>query len=329
MKTKNFNLNELQAAAEILRAGELVAFPTETVYGLGADATSDSACAKIYAAKGRPSDNPFIVHVVDLAAAEKIADVTPIARKIFDAFAPGPITVVMKRRNIICDTAAAGLDTIGVRIPSHPVAQEFLRLCNVPVAAPSANISGRLSPTNADMVLRDMDGRISGIVDSDGVDVGLESTVVSVVDDKIKLLRAGAVSLEQLEELLGTPIEIADEVKDGEVMRSPGQKYQHYMPAVPLFLTEDENFEIDDEKIGVMGLTRQFNNLEEYAKGLYSTMDEMGRGGYVKIIAVLPPNVGIGRAIRNRLLRAAAGKFYKPSDADTDNILFSKGCSVL
>ena len=361
-QTKHFNINNLAEAAEILRNGGLIAFPTETVYGLGADATNDAACNAIYVAKGRPNDNPFIVHVCSISEIEQIALVCPLARKLFETFSPGPITVVMKRKSSICATASAGLDSIGVRIPSHPVAQDFLKLCDVPVAAPSANISGQISPTTADMVLRDLSGRIDGIIKSDDIECGLESTVVSVLDGKVQLLRSGAISLEQLEDCLQCEVEVADELKAGEIMRSPGQKYKHYSPAIPLELIDDIDADTRwrglvvraekyiNEKIGILMLhstfgggstsvglfqqvapvvagktckdsraevqpplnttpnnldIRTFENVKDYARELYQTMDEMGRNGCTRIIAVLPPNIGIGRAIRNRLMRAA------------------------
>jgi L-threonylcarbamoyladenylate synthase len=306
--TKVFDTTNLAEAADILRSGGLVAFPTETVYGLGADATNDAACKAVYVAKGRPNDNPFIVHVCDLANVEKVAEVCSLARTLFENFSPGPIAVVMKRKPTISSIASAGLDSVGVRIPSHPVAQDFLKLCKVPVAAPSANTSGTLSPTTADMVLRDLSGRIDGVVKSDNIDCGLESTVVSVLDGNVRLLRSGAISLEQLEDCLEQKVEVADELRAGETVRSPGQKYKHYSPKVPLELVEfsDGNLQnlrekYSNEKVGILC----FENLDDYARELYHTMDEMGRNGCERIIAVLPPNTGIGRAIRNRLIRAS------------------------
>ena len=259
--TKIFDTTDLKLAAEILQNGGLVAFPTETVYGLGADATNETACQAIYVAKNRPNDNPFIVHVCDIASIEQIALVCPLARKLFETFSPGPITVVMKRKSLVCTTASADLDSIGVRIPSHSVALEFLKLCGVPVAAPSANTSGQLSPTTADMVLRDLSGRIDAILKSDDIECGLESTVVSVLDGKVRLLRSGAISLEQLEDCLQCEVEVADELKTGEIMRSPGQKYKHYSPAVPLEIVDaidmDSIEKYADEKIGMLTLDNQ------------------------------------------------------------------------
>ena len=318
-------IQDLASASKIIRNGGLVAFPTETVYGLGADATNEMASRKIYEAKGRPSDNPFIVHVYDLAEAEKVAYLCPISKKIFEAFSPGPITVVVEKKPIICDTATAGLSSVGVRIPSHPVAREFLKLCGVPVAAPSANISGKLSPTTAQMVLQDLDGRIDGIIVSDDVECGLESTVVGVVNGEVKLLRTGSVSLEQLEHCLGQKVIISDHVKADEQPTSPGQKHKHYQPEIPLSLVENVK-DIPSpapstgsgsagERVGVMTMENfdapnwdihLFKTSEDYARNLYRTMDEMTKNKCERIIAVLPPETGVGRAIRNRLQRAAS-----------------------
>ncbi|MCL2413101.1 MAG: L-threonylcarbamoyladenylate synthase, partial [Bacteroidales bacterium] len=307
-------------------------FPTETVYGLGADATNEMASRKIYEAKGRPSDNPFIIHVSDISEVEKVAHLCPISRKIFETFSPGPITVVMKKKPIICSTATAGLDSVGVRIPSHRVAREFLRACNIPIAAPSANISGKLSPTTADMVFRDLNGKIDGIVASDDIECGLESTVVGVFDGEIKLFRTGSISIEQLESCLGQKIIVSDSVKENESPQSPGQKHKHYQPEIPLILVENVSEILSpspvpstgsgnvgyavQERIGVMTLQNfdapenwqiyLFKNAEDYAQKLYRTMDEMAQNGCVRIIAVLPPEIGVGHAIRNRLTRAAS-----------------------
>jgi L-threonylcarbamoyladenylate synthase len=309
-------IQDLANAAKIIRNGGLVAFPTETVYGLGADATNEMASRKIYEAKGRPSDNPFIVHVYDIAEAEKVAYLCPISKKIFETFSPGPITVVVQKKSIICDTATAGLNSVGVRIPSHPVAREFLKLCGVPVAAPSANISGKLSPTTAQMVLQDLDGRIDGSVVSDDIECGLESTVVGVVNGQVKLLRTGSVSLEQLEQCLGQKVTVSDHVKADEQPTSPGQKHKHYQPEIPLSLVENvTEIQLSSERVGVMTMQNfdapnwdihLFQTAEDYARNLYRTMDEMTKNKCERIIAVLPPETGVGRAIRNRLQRAAS-----------------------
>ena len=310
-------IQDLTNAAKIIRDGGLVAFPTETVYGLGADATNEMASRKIYEAKGRPSDNPFIVHVYDIAEAEKVAYLCPISKQIFETFSPGPITVVVQKKPIICDTATAGLNSVGVRIPSHPVAREFLKLCGVPVAAPSANISGKLSPTTAQMVLQDLDGRIDGIIVSDDIECGLESTVVGVVNGEVKLLRTGSVSLEQLEQCLGQKVTVSDHVKADEQPTSPGQKHKHYQPEIPLSLVENvKEISLTSERVGVMTMqnfdapkhwdVHLFKTSEDYARNLYRTMDEMTKNKCERIIAVLPPETGVGRAIRNRLQRAAS-----------------------
>ncbi|MCL2416332.1 MAG: L-threonylcarbamoyladenylate synthase [Bacteroidales bacterium] len=346
-ETKRYTPDELSDAAKVIHNSGLIAFPTETVYGLGADATSETASRKIYLAKGRPSDNPFIVHVCDIEAIEEVAYLCPISKKIFETFSPGPITVVLKKKSIICDTATAGLDSVGVRIPSHPVAREFLKACGIPVAAPSANISGKLSPTTADMVLRDLNGRIDGIIESDDIECGLESTVVGVFDGEVKLFRTGSISIEQLEECLGQKITVSDRVNENEAPQSPGQKHKHYQPEIPLTLVEQVSEispaggrkgsgigtdyksapaeiktagadlqSVPCQRIGVMTLqnfdapehwdVRLFKDTADYAQNLYRTMHEMAQNGCVRIIAVLPPDTGVGRAIRNRLMRAAS-----------------------
>ena len=314
--TQIFDINSLTKAADIIRSGGLIAFPTETIYGLGADATNPVACAEIYAVKGRPSDNPLIVHVPNLAMAEEIAVVCPTARKLFNAFSPGPITIVMKCKQ----PSINGRDDVAIRIPKHPVAQKFLELCGVPIAAPSANISGKLSPTTADMVARDLSGYIDGIIKSDDIECGLESTVVSVLDNTVKLLRAGTISLEQIEQCQQQTIVVADAPKEGEHVLSPGQKYKHYSPPVPLVCVESLDTSLietyKDSKIGLLCMqdyenistnwdVRIFKNLSDYAKNLYRVMDEMGRNGCEKIIAVLPSDFGIGRAIRDRLIKGS------------------------
>ena len=266
--TRVFNTNELGAAADVIRSGGLVAFPTETIYGLGADATNPHACTEIYAVKGRPSDNPLIVHVHDISAADKIAVVCPLARKLFETFSPGPLTIVMPCR----PPSINGRTDVAVRIPRHPAARKFLELCGVPVAAPSANISGKLSPTTADMVLRDMDGRIDGVIKSDDIECGLESTVVSVLDGRVQLLRAGTISLEQIEECIGGAVTVATAPKAGERVLSPGQKYKHYSPSVPLEIIDNVNTLstiVDNHKndrIGILAMSNILDNHEHESR---------------------------------------------------------------
>ncbi len=229
--------------ASLLASGELVAFPTETVYGLGADATDAQAVARIFKAKGRPSDNPLIVHVSQISDIPPLVkEITPIAEALMQAFMPGPITLVMKKSERIPDLVSAGLSTVGIRVPSHPSAQKLIRLSGVPVAAPSANLSGSPSPTRAAHVEKDMKGRIPCIVDGGPCEVGLESTVVDVTGSWPVVLRPGAVTMSMLEAALqkagfqipGKPMASHEHAEAGETPRAPGMKYRHYAPKAPL-----------------------------------------------------------------------------------------------
>ena len=222
----------LKEAAEHLRNGEVVGFPTETVYGLGCDARNGEAVKKVFEAKGRPADNPLICHIGDKEQiGDIVSEITPLAQKLIDSFMPGPITVVMKKSDSISDQTTAGLDTVGVRMPSHPVANKFLRYCGVPVAAPSANLSGRPSPTGARSVLEDMDGYIYAVIDGGDSEFGLESTVVDCTGETPVILRPGAVTKADIDSVLQSGETVmAGMLNDKETPRSPGMKYRHYAP---------------------------------------------------------------------------------------------------
>ena len=222
----------IKDAAEHLRNGEVIGFPTETVYGLGCDAGNGEAVRKVFEAKGRPADNPLICHIGDKEQIKSIVSgITPLAQKLIDSFMPGPITLVMKKSDSVSDQTTAGLDTVGVRMPSHPVANKFLRYCGVPVAAPSANLSGRPSPTGARSVLEDMDGYIYAIIDGGDSEFGLESTVVDCTGNDPVILRPGAVTKADIDLVLqnGEAV-MAGSLKGEETPRSPGMKYRHYAP---------------------------------------------------------------------------------------------------
>ncbi|MBO4638090.1 MAG: threonylcarbamoyl-AMP synthase [Clostridiales bacterium] len=238
-------------AARALRDGEVVAFPTETVYGLGADATNPEAVKKIFKAKGRPSDNPLIVHISDISEAEKIASgITPLARKLMDAFMPGPITVIVRKDpSVIPDAVSAGLDTVGIRMPSDPICRKFLRLCRTPVAAPSANLSGSPSPTKASHVIDDMNGRVYGIINGNDCLVGLESTVVDATGEIPVILRPGAVTSEMIREATGTDPESAAALKEGQTPRAPGMKYRHYAPSADTVIVPVPKIVLDSDPV--------------------------------------------------------------------------------
>ncbi|MGB8182242.1 MAG: L-threonylcarbamoyladenylate synthase [Stellaceae bacterium] len=305
---------QIDRAASLLRDGALIAFPTETVYGLGADATSDSAVAAIFAAKGRPTFNPLIVHVTDLAAAEKLADFDSRARDLARRFWPGPLTLVLKRSAAcpISFLASAGLETVALRAPAHPLAQALLHAAGRPVAAPSANRSGHVSPTTADHVLDELNGRIAAVLDGGPCRVGIESTVIDLSEPTPALLRPGGVTREQLEVVLGR---LADTGNSG-APRSPGMLERHYAPARPLRLvattvTPDEALLAFGAPLPGAAATVNLSptrDLTEAAANLFAALRKLDQPRF-KAIAVMPiPETGLGAAINDRLRRAARGR---------------------
>jgi L-threonylcarbamoyladenylate synthase len=300
----------LAEAARLLAKGELVAFPTETVYGLGGDARSDHAVARIFQAKGRPSFNPLIVHLPDLAAVDRIAILGPKARDLAQAFWPGPLTLVLPLRDDagISPLVSAGLPTVAVRIPAHPLAQRLLRAFGGPIAAPSANPSGRVSPTRADHVLEGLSGRIAAVLDGGPCAVGLESTIV-LADPEPVLLRPGGLPVEVLEAALGTRLAMGG---DAGKPTSPGQLASHYAPDAALRL--NATAAAPDEVLVGFGpvkgtLTLSENgDLVEAAARLFHALREADRiagpGGRIAFAPI--PETGLGRAINDRLRRAAA-----------------------
>lgn len=297
-------------AADLLRQGELVAFPTETVYGLGGDARSDRAVAGIFAAKGRPSFNPLIVHLPDLAAAEAIAEFGPRARDLAAAFWPGPLTLVLPLRADarISPLVTAGLPTVAIRVPAHPLAQRLLRAFGGPVAAPSANPSGRVSPTRAEHVLDGLSGRIAAVLDGGRCAVGLESTILLADPDPI-LLRPGGLPVEALEAALGTRLASA---APAAKPTAPGQLASHYAPDAAVRL--DATSARDGEVLVGFGAVKgsltlsDTGDLVEAAARLFQTLRKADRlagpGGRIAFAPV--PDTGLGRAINDRLRRAAA-----------------------
>lgn len=237
MQTKllNFTDEHLQLAGELIRQGKLVAFPTETVYGLGANAFDEQAILSTFTAKGRPSDNPLIVHIYDKSQVWQIArEVSPDAQKIIDQIMPASITIVLPKRANVSDAITAGLDTVAIRMPKSAEARKFLEACQVPVTAPSANTSSRPSPTTWQRVAEDMDGKISAILCGETCQVGIESTVLDLTHNEPLILRPGVVTPEQIESVLGKPVRVLTNPK--EKVNSPGVKYKHYAPKVPMAL---------------------------------------------------------------------------------------------
>lgn len=241
METKiGKNREDIALGAELIRRGELVAFPTETVYGLGGNALDKDASKKIYAVKGRPSDNPLIVHLTEWEQVKNVAYPTAEAKALFDAFCPGPLTMILKKLPIVPDETTGGRNTVALRFPSHPVARELIALSGVPIAAPSANVSKHVSPTSASHVFDDLDGRIPLILDGGNSEVGIESTIVDLTAETPTVLRPGAITKEMIESVLGKAQNFSGEIKEA---LAPGMKYKHYSPRVPCYLSAKERIE--------------------------------------------------------------------------------------
>jgi L-threonylcarbamoyladenylate synthase len=308
-------------AAALLRAGELVAFPTETVYGLGGDATNPAAVAGIYAAKGRPQFNPLIAHVSDVPTARQQGRFDPAAEVLAAAFWPGPLTLVLPRlpTSTVCDLATAGLATVALRVPAHAVARQLLAAVGRPIAGPSANRSGRVSPTTAEHVLGDLDGRIAAVLDGGPTTVGVESTIVACLGGPPLLLRPGGVSREELARVLGGPVETPTPASGTEDRPlAPGMLASHYAPRarVRLNATEIEDGEavllfgqVAPERIEKASAAVQLSaggDTIEAAARLFAALRQLDATG-VDSIAVAPiPDTGLGEAINDRLRRAAA-----------------------
>ena len=321
----------IDQAAQLLRRGEIFALPTETVYGIAADARQGAAVRKIFEAKGRPQDNPLIVHVAGPEMLPGlVAEVPERAQLLISAFCPGPLTIIVPRGPEVADECCAGLDTVGIRMPSHPVAREVIRRSGCAFAAPSANLSGRPSPTNAQDVLADMDGRLPLILDGGECAVGVESTVVSVVGPKPTLFRPGHITLEDLERALGEEVEVSaailEKLPEGAVVRSPGMKYKHYAPKADITILDgsfeqfrayvqahaDQNpsclcFTGEASQLGVpcVEYGREGDGADQ-AKHLFRSLRALDEQGDGVVYARCPGRDGLSMAVYNRLVRAAA-----------------------
>jgi L-threonylcarbamoyladenylate synthase len=301
-------------AAEFIKRGRVVAFPTETVYGLGANVFDAPAVAKIFAAKRRPADNPLIAHVGNLAQIKLLAaEITPPAQKFIDAFFPAPLTLVLPKSKEVPLIATANLETIGVRMPKNALAQEFLRHCGVPVVAPSANLSGRPSPTGWQAVLEDLNGRIDCILQGEATEIGLESTVVDCTSDIPLVLRSGAISLEDLQKIV--PETEIYHVKENETVKSPGLKHRHYSPRARVVLVPGPGFRVPSPGayIGLTPRAEKFKlmkicaSVEEYAHEVFAFFRDCDHAGIKTIYCEIVPEKGIGLALMDRLRRAAEG----------------------
>lgn len=318
-------------AARLLQSGGIVAIPTETVYGIAASALDGAAVKKIFAAKGRPQDNPLIVHIDRMEMLDGLVSAVPeSAKKLAAAFWPGPLTVILPRGPKVADEVCAGLDTVAVRMPSHPVARAVIAASGLPLAAPSANLSGSPSPTTAHYVMEDMDGRLPLILDGGECQVGVESTVVSLAGAQPVLLRPGYITQEQLETALGETVllsgAILERLKEGETARSPGMKYKHYAPKAQVTIVKGSfqaycRYVQSHAGQGVFGLCFAGEGARlpvpcvEYgaegsgadqAKHLFTALRQLDERGAEQVFARCPATTGVSLAVYNRLLRAAA-----------------------
>jgi len=324
------NIEEIGRVAEILKKGGIAVIPTETVYGLAADATNSTAVAKIFKAKGRPQDNPLIVHISSVEMLEEIVSEVPEkARALAVRFWPGPLTIIMPRGEKIPPEVSAGLNTVAVRFPKHPVARAIIEETGTPLAAPSANISGSPSPTKPEHCIADLEGKVDAIVISTDCEVGVESTVISLVGETPRLLRPGAVTVEQMREIIGE-IEIDSAVtaepQKGKPVASPGMKYKHYSPKTGVILVRGSKeqyrefvnskagesavalcFEEDSEGIQIPKVTYGKSSDElSLANGIFSALRKLDDMNVEVAFAHSPELSGVGLAVYNRLIRAAA-----------------------
>lgn len=338
---------QLDHAAGVLKAGGLVAFPTETVYGLGANALDTKAVEGIYKAKGRPSDNPLIVHIAEIKALEHLVNTIPVtAHRLIKAYWPGPLTLVMPKSDKVPSIITAGLDTVAVRMPSHPIALALIKKTGLPVAAPSANSSGRPSPTLAKHVIEDLTGKVDIIIDGGSAKVGMESTVLDITVEPPMILRPGGITREQLQQLLGavgTDPALSASLEGTTPPRSPGMKYRHYAPKAALLLVQGPHdrvvFEIgrraelyikEGTNIGILTTNEtaalyepslytscRFLSLgsrqkpESLASNLFRCLREFDEKAVEVILAETPETDGIGMAVMNRLIKAADGSIIQ------------------
>ena len=327
--TENTKEN-IEKAAEIIRRGGLLGIPTETVYGLGANALNADACRRIYEAKGRPQDNPLIIHVPDASWLARYCEKVPeSAYRLAEAFWPGPLTMILPKKEIVPYRTTGGLETVGVRCPNHPVTLAVIAAADVPIAAPSGNTSGRPSPTSAADMLEDMDGKIDGIFDGGPCGVGVESTIIDLTCQPPRLLRAGGLPLEELERVLGTVLVdkcITQLMTDGERPRAPGMKYRHYAPKAPVTVVTGDGKKSAayiaahaPKGAGVICFSEfraQFpgcvvhelgpeGDKSEQARRVFDALREFDATDVTEIFAQCPDDAGLGLAIGNRLKKAA------------------------
>lgn len=320
--SKDPRIEDIFLAADIVKKGGVVAFPTETVYGLGADALDPIAVARIFEIKKRPSFDPVIVHIDSIAAIDEISSsFNRRAEILAEAFWPGPLTMVLPKSEIIPGIVTSGLDTVAVRMPSHPVARELIKATGGPIAAPSANPFGYISPTTAEHVIDQIGSEVDLILDGGSCPVGVESTVLDLSGDEVTLLRPGGLSLEEIESMVG---DVKTQIIESEKQHSPGQLPSHYAPRTPVRILEEDSFKpVSSEKAGLLAFTSPEEDLSQYqqvevlssignlceaAANLFSSLHRLDSAGLDVIYVRALPEVGLGRAIMDRLNRAAGTK---------------------
>lgn len=331
----NIDKSEIKKQAELLKKGKTVIFPTETVYGLGANALDEDAVKKIYEAKGRPSDNPLIVHIYNKEEVYNLAkNINEKAKIIMEYFWPGPITVILNKKDIVPYKTSGGLETVAIRMPSHSIAREIIKQAGVPIAAPSANISGRPSPTKADHVYEEMNGRVSGIVLGGDCNFGLESTVLDVTTETPMILRPGSITKEELEKVIGEVLVDPSLARkeDNDKAKAPGMKYTHYSPDADVYIVSGNENDIIEKinslveeneengiRTGVMCLEKNKdkykgevlslgNTLEEVGCNLFHALRQMDKMNIDVVYSEEFSTYGVGQAIMNRLLKSAGYK---------------------
>lgn len=333
-ETKNYE--EIKQASEAIKQGKLVLFPTETVYGIGANALDENAVKKIYEAKGRASDNPLIAHISNLEMLKKLVkEVGDIEKKLIDAFWPGPLTIILNKTEIVPKIITAGLETVAIRMPSNEIARKLIEYSETPIAAPSANISGKPSGTLVEDILQELDGKVEYIIDGGKVDIGVESTVVRVIENKVHILRPGKITKEEIEKL-GLEVEIEKQILgkyvEGEKVLSPGIKYKHYSPDTKCVLVYSRDNQKMVDKINEIAQkqksiilcrtanTAKYNNeiklamgdsLEEICNNIFTLLRKVDKYEVDLVIIEGVEKEGLGLAIMNRLLRACAHNYIE------------------
>ena len=341
LNTEELDVDILIEAGKKLAKGELVAFPTETVYGLGADGLNESAVKNIFVAKGRPQDNPLILHISSIDMLDELVEkVSKDALKLIDAFWPGPLTLIFKKSELVPDIITGGLDTVAIRMPDNKIALELISNANTPISAPSANTSGRPSPTAANHVLKDLEGKIDMILDGGSTGIGLESTVIDMSEDTPTILRPGGVTLEKIQDILPDAVEDRGILDNNEnlVPKSPGQKYKHYAPNKNMILFVGDNdfvvrsiqesierYKLDNKRVGVIGTDENLNKYkadelmslgsmkdkESIAHNLFDVYRSFDDKDVDIILSESVENKGLGKAILNRMKKACGGNIVK------------------